>query len=337
MDEKNPLWDAPALLELSGGYWRSFALHAGTELDIFTALEKEGMTAGELSGKLRLSGRGTEALLNALSAMGLLSREGGKFRDTESAARYLSRNSACYLGYMIRHHHYISKSWAELPGCVRSGAPARNPLAEGRSAEELEAFEMGMFNNASLVAPRVAEAIGLSGRNSLLDLGGGPGTYAIHFCLKNPGLKAEVFDLPQVRPFAEKTIKDFGLEGRISFVEGDFNKDPLPESFDAVWLSHVLHGEGPAAAALVVKKAASVLNRGGIMLIHEFILDDGKDSPVHPALFSLNMLVGTREGKAYSREELTGFMKDASISGINYVDSAPLPHSRILAGTKEGR
>lgn len=335
MGDKKAGWDSRAILELSGGYWAAFALHAGAELDIFTALEEEWMTAGELSERLGLSRRGSEALLNALSAMGLILREGGKFLDTGDAAKYLSRNSPDYLGFMIRHHHYISKGWAELPESVRTGKPARNPLPEGRSAGELEAFEMGMFNNASLIAPKVAESIDLSGRSSLLDLGGGPGTYAIHFCLRWPGLRAAVFDLPQVRPFAERTIEKFALGQRIGFVSGDFTRDELPKGFDAVWLSHILHGEGPESAAKIVGKASGSLNPGGMMLIHEFILDDGKDSPLHPALFSLNMLVGTGEGRSYSGEELAGFMKDASLSGIRMVDRLSLPNSRIIAGVKE--
>ncbi|HNQ77941.1 MAG TPA: methyltransferase [Acidobacteriota bacterium] len=328
-------WDPKKLLEVSGGYWASFALHAGVELDVFTLLDGESLTRAEVSKELTLSGRGAEAILNALAAMGLLAKKDGRFQTAEDAARYLSRSSKEYIGYMIRHHHYISKGWAELPECVRTGVPARDPGHRRAGERELEAFEMGMFNNASPIAPKVAEVLPLPEKGSLLDLGGGPGTYAIHFCLRHPGLMATVFDLSQVRPFAEKTIGDFGLGARIAFAEGDFNEDPLPAGFDAVWLSHILHGEGPSAASRLVAKASASLKDGGVMLIHEFILDDRGDSPLHPALFSLNMLVGTAEGKSYTGKEIEGFMRDAGISGISLLDSIALPNSRIMAGRKE--
>ena len=328
-------WDPKKLLEVSGAYWASFALHAGVELDVFTLLEGKSLTKERVSEELKISGRGAEALMNALSAMGLIEKKKGRFSAGICAARFLSRSSKEYIGYMIRHHHYISKGWAELPECVRTGVPARDPGHRKAGDRELEAFEMGMFNNASLIAPKVADAVPLVETGSLLDLGGGPGTYAIHFCLKHPGLRATVFDLPQVRSFAEKTIGDFGLEGRIAFTEGDFNDDPLPGGFDVVWLSHILHGEGPAAASRLVRKASSALNNGGVMLIHEFILDDSGDSPLHPALFSLNMLVGTGEGRSYTRKEIDGFMRDAGISEIRLLDSITLPNSRIMAGRKE--
>ena len=76
---------------------------------------------------------------------------------------------------------------------------------------------MGMFNMAMNTAPRLVPLADLSGRRRLLDLGGGPGTYAIHFCRHNPDLQATVFDLPTTRPFALKTIERFGLGDRVGF------------------------------------------------------------------------------------------------------------------------
>ena len=68
-----------------------------------------------------------------------------------------------------------------------------------------------MFNMAMNNAPLVVPHVDLSAKRHLLDLGGGPGTYAIHFCRANPALQATVYDLPTTRPFAEQTIKRFGL------------------------------------------------------------------------------------------------------------------------------
>jgi SAM-dependent methyltransferase len=336
MDKKTSEWTPQTILELSGKYWASFALHAGVELDIFTLLDEEGMTEEEISSELGISRRGAKAILGALSAMHLLVKEGDIYFDSGEAVEYLSTNSPEYLGYMIRHHHYISKAWAGLPDSVRKGLPAKSSLLHEPKGNELEAFEMGMFNNASLIAPRIAEAIDLSSSKSFLDLGGGPGTYAIHFCLKYPNLKAVIFDLPQTRPFAEKMLTRFALHDRIKFVEGDFTKDELPKGFDAVWLSHILHGEGEDTAGRIVRNAAGSLNSGGLFLIHEFILDDEGGSPLFPALFSLNMLVGTSEGKSYTQAELTNFLKEASILDIALLDFTGGAPSRILKGRKAG-
>jgi SAM-dependent methyltransferase len=174
--------------------------------------------------------------------------------------------------------------------------------------------------------------IPLEGRRRLLDLGGGPGTYAIHFCRHNPGLKATVFDRPSTREFAERTVARFGLQDRVAFEAGDYLTDPLPGAYDVAWLSHILHGEGPEDAARVVAKAASALAPGGLLIIHEFILDDTLDAPLFPALFSLNMLLGTAGGQAYAEGRLREMMSAAGVAGIVRVPIDSPNQSGLLMG-----
>jgi SAM-dependent methyltransferase len=167
-------------------------------------------------------------------------------------------------------------------------------------------------------------------------LGGGPGTYAIHFCLNNPGLKATVFDLPTTRKFAEKTIASFDLSGRIRFKGGSYldeNTD-LKQEYDAVWLSQILHGEGPEEAESIVAKATKALKPGGKILIHEFILDNTMDGPLFPALFALNMLIGTDKGQAYSEAQLREMLERCGISNIRRLDVSSPNDAGIIIGVK---
>ena len=66
----------------------------------------------------------------------------------------------------------------------------------------------------------------------------------------------------------------------------DENTD-LEQEYDMVWLSQILHGEGPEEAESIVAKAAKALKPGGKILIHEFILDNTMAGPLFPALFAL--------------------------------------------------
>ena len=198
--------------------------------------------------------------------------------------------------------------------------------------EELEHFLMGMFNLAMGLAPRIVTEVDLAGRARLLDLGGGPGTYAIHFCLHNPGLKAAVFDLPATRPFAEKTIARFRLRDRVEFLEGDYLADPVPGGFDVAWLSHILHSEGLEDCKRIIRKTVGALGPGGLVLIHEFILDDGMDSPLHPALFSLNMLLGTEKGRAYSESQLRQMLESEGVRDVKRLAFKGPSESGIIAG-----
>lgn len=323
------------ILELSGKYWASFALHTAVELDIFTLLDEEGMTIDEITSELSLSKRGTKALVSALTALGFLEKEGEIYYDSREAVEYLSKNSPEYLGFIIRHHHYLSRYWARLPEAVKKGKPTKKRSIHNPDKDELEAFLMGMFNNASLIAPRIAEIIDLSNCETLLDLGGGPGIYSIHFCLKNPNLKAKIYDLKQSEDFALKMISGYGLKSRINFVSFDFIKEKIKEKFDVVWLSHILHGEGEKTAKSVVKKAASSLNKEGKIFIHEFILNDDETGPLFPAIFSLNMLIGTKEGKSYRESDIKKFLNSAGIGDIKFLDFEGPSQSKIIYGRKK--
>ncbi|MBA4396336.1 MAG: SAM-dependent methyltransferase, partial [Syntrophus sp. (in: bacteria)] len=180
--------------------------------------------------------------------------------------------------------------------------------------------------------PTVAAAIDLSQRRRLLDLGGGPGAYAVHFCKANPQLRATVFDLPETRPFAEKTIAKFGLADRIAFAEGDYLHDNIPGTCDVALLSHILHAEGPADCRNLIKKAVSLLQPGGLIIIHEFILDNTMDSPLHPALFALNMLLGTPAGRSYSEEQLMDMLAEAHIRDIRRIPVETPNDSGVIIG-----
>ena len=232
------------------------------------------------------------------------------------------------------HHHHLVSGWARLDEAVTRGGPVRSSVSHGDDETVRESFLMGMFNLASLLAPQIAQSLRLAGWRRLLDLGGGPGTYAIHFCLANSDLNAVVYDLPTTRVFAEKTIASFGLSERIEFVAGDFHADSVPTGFDAAWLSHVLHSDGPEPCAALLRTAVAALNPGGVLMVQEFILNDAKDGPAFPALFSLNMLIGTEAGQSYSESELAAMMTDAGLSDVHRLDHGLPNGAGIMRGRK---
>jgi hypothetical protein len=326
-------WSVPQLLETSGGYWSTCALHAGVKLNVFTPLSGATLPASELAKKLDCDARGLAMLLNALAAMELLEKQGESYTATPFAAMFLSRTSPEYLGHIIMHHHHLMSGWTNLDQAVKNGQPVRERASHEDVESSRESFLMGMFNLAMQIAPKIVPEIDLSGRRRLIDLGGGPGTYAIHFCQQNPELQAVVCDLPTTRGFAEQTIERFGLSDRISFVARDFESEEVPTGFDVAWLSHILHGMGPKDCGKVLKKALSALEPGGLILVQEFILDDSKDAPLFPALFSLNMLLGTPEGQSYSQGELFDMLTASGATDLRRIPLQLPNGAGVVAGT----
>jgi SAM-dependent methyltransferase len=324
-------WNPGELLEISGYFWKTGVLHAAVKLDVFTVIGDAHLTGEEISQRLSGAQRGVERLLNALTAMDLLVKFDGKYANSPSGKTFLAKDSAKYIGHIIMHHHHLMESWSHLDQSVQSGKPLRDRTSFSNE-EWRESFLLGMFNMAMGLAPKLVPLIELSSSGHLLDLGGGPGTYAIHFCLNNPGLKATVYDLPTTRPFAEKTIKQFKLTDRVQFAEGNYLNDPIEGRYDAAWLSHILHGEGPDDCRMIIQKAVGVLEPGGMIIIHDFILNNSMDGPLFPALFSLNMLLGTDSGQSYSEDQIIDMLAAAGVKDIRRIAVQSPNDSGIIMG-----
>jgi predicted O-methyltransferase YrrM len=319
------------LLEISGNYWKACTLHAGVKLDLFTVIGDEQVASEDIAQRLEADERGVAMLLNALTAMGLLSKTENDYSNTSASRTFLSKDSSQYIGYMIMHHHHLVDSWAKLNKAVKTGKPVRERVSHSEG-ETRESFLMGMFNMAMNIAPSLVIKINLSKRKHLLDVGGGPGTYAIHFCMSNPQLKATVYDLPGTRPFAQSTIEKFGLEERIDFMDGDYLEDSIKGLYDVVWLSHILHGEGPEDCRKIINKAVSALEPGGMIIAHDFILDDTMDGPLFPAIFSLNMLLGIENGQSYSEKQIKNMLADAGVKNMQRIPIQTPNDSGIITG-----
>ena len=324
-------WNPGRLLQLSGQYWATCTLHAAVKLDLFTAIGEKQLSVEDIAQKLNVSKEGAGRLFNALTAMNLMEKKDNKFSNTHAGKTFLSKDSPKYIGYIITHHHHLVDSWSKLDQAVSTGEPVRT-RASHTGLEWRESFLMGMFNIGMSIAPLLADKIDLSERRHMLDLGGGPGTYAIHFCMKNPGLKATVCDFPTTRPFAEKTIEKFGLTDRIDFMDGNYVEEGIEGVYDVAWLSHILHGEGQKDCQRIIEKTVSALEPGGMIIVHDFILNNTMDGPLVPALFSLNMLLGTPAGQSYSEKQITDMLAKAGVKEIQRISFKGPNDSGIISG-----
>ncbi|MBU1741107.1 MAG: SAM-dependent methyltransferase, partial [Proteobacteria bacterium] len=144
--------------------------------------------------------------------------------------------------------------------------------------------------------------------------------------------RATVFDLPQSEPVFRGTVERFGVGDRVDFQGGDYLEGEIDGPFDVAWLSQILHGENVAGCALIIDRVVRALEPGGTILVHEFVLDDARDGPVFPALFSLNMLLGTDGGRAYTESEIKAMLSAAGVKDVRRLDFVGPNDSAIIAG-----
>jgi SAM-dependent methyltransferase len=254
--------------------------------------------------------------MHALAAIGLLEVQDDTFKNTPVTARYFVAGKPEYVGTGFLHSANLWNRWSTLTQVMRTGQPV-DMAAPAASTDWTESFIMAMHNRALTRAPKVADALDLSGVSKLLDLGGGPGTHAIVFAQRKPDLKAVILDLPGVVPIAERIILDAGLSDRVSTRPGDYMATDYGSGYDMVFLSAVIHSNSPDENIHIFKKAYDSLNPGGRIAIVDFILNDEKTDPKFGAIFAVNMLVGTSSGNSYSGKEISSWLEKAGYKDIS--------------------
>lgn len=317
------------LLQKIGAFRASRVILSAVELDVFTAV---GQRAGsqEVAEKLGLDPRASEMLLNALAALGLLEKKNSLFFNTALSTRYLMDNSTDDSRASLMHSVHLWDRWSTLTDCIRKGSSVMYREPSQRPEDWTESFIAAMHKNATFTAPQVARIIGLEGVKKVLDVGGGSGAYSIAFARANKDLRSEVFDLDNVVPIARRHIEEANMSDRLHTRTGDFRKDEFGLGFDLILFSAICHMNSPEENLNLMWKAFGALTPGGRIVIQDFILGPDKTWPLTAALFSLNMLVGTRSGSSYSEEEYTEWLKTAGFRDIK-LKRLPGPTALMLA------
>ncbi|MEW5944647.1 MAG: methyltransferase [bacterium] len=320
---------------MTHGYWVSRVIFSGNELGIFDALAGGALPAARVASKLRLSARGTEILLDALTALGLLRKSrDGRYGLGAFAIGHLVSGADGYMGNILMHGSDMWESWGALNSAVKTGKPIPKRGAPGspEAKKRVRNFILGMDDAGRDAASALAEKLDLSSARRVLDLGGGPGAYMREFVRQNPRMRATVFDLPLPIEIAKKLIRAHGLEHRIDTAAGDFLTDDFGKGYDLILLSSIVHIYSAAVNRRLIRRAAAALNPGGVLVVKDFALDPSRTTPAASALFSVNMLVNTDGGRAYSGAEIAGWLKKAGLKGVR--EERLAENSSVVTGRK---
>jgi ubiquinone/menaquinone biosynthesis C-methylase UbiE len=319
------------LHNLGVSYWYACVLQTAVKLRVFTHLSKGEMDAKELAGIMETEPRATALLLNALAGLGLVRKSGVHYRNTSLTETYLDESSHGFMGNIIYHYSHMYDHWGKLDEAVRTGGAVVK--REDRQPDATRQFLLGMHNLAIRGAEALVDELDFSPYESLLDLGGGPGTYALYFCRKHPQLSGVVFDLPDTEAVAREQIQRFGLAHRVTFQAGNFHTDRLPEGpFDVVFMSHILHSSSFDECSELIRTIYPIVKPGGEVIVQEFVLDDEKTAPTFAAVFALNMLIHTPHGRTFSYDEIKGWLLDAGFQEVKALCyDAPNDASLVMA------
>src|SRR5262249_41554889 len=133
----------------------------------------------------------------------------------------------------------------------------------------------------------MAKRVDLRGRKQLLDVGGGSGAYTLAFCAANPRLNATILDFPQTVETAKRYVRQSGLADRVAHLAGNAINTDWPKGHDVVLMSYVWSAVGADDIAVLARRAFDALPSGGLVLVHDFMVDDAREQPQFAAWYLL--------------------------------------------------
>ena len=304
------------ILKMAQGFMESRILLSAAELNLFTPLSKTPLTAKEINDKINGDEKALTMLLDAAAAIGLLQKKDGMYFCEPDAAKYLTDDSPVTALPMVLHATSLWTRWARLTDIVKGDPVQTLNMDFSRNEKELEAFIGAMHAIGDPMARRIAAEVNPGDAKSLLDVGGGSGTYTIAFLRAASELKATIFDMPAVIEMARSRLDRAGLLDRVRLVGGNFYRDELPDGHDLVLLSAIIHSNSPEQNLYLYQKIFRALAPGGRLLIRDHVMDPDRIRPRSGAIFAVNMLVGTHGGGAYTYDEIASSLTEAGFTNI---------------------
>jgi SAM-dependent methyltransferase len=317
-----------AIFRIATGFMAAKHLFAANQLGLFEALADAPATLDALAARCGLTTRATRISADAMTALGLLEREGDAYRNSPVAATFLSGRTPADLRPLLRFWDKVSyPTWENLSSVLSTG-PSQDLSKVSGEIQELAQAGIAAATAGPLRA--LVTTVDLSDRRRLLDIGGGNGSWSIGLAGANPHLRATVLDLPTVTPIATQMIVKAGLSDRVTARAGNALRDQLPTGHDVCLVANLIHYFGPDDNRTLLANARAAVEPGGRLLIADFWTDRTHTQPLMAVLMAGEFAAHEKHGDVYSVEEGQGWMAE---TGWRFTSHQPLagPFSLVVA------
>lgn len=290
------------LLEILRSFFIARCVATVAELRIADLLTDEGKTVEELAYHAGADPQKLQRILRALHSVGIFAQdEDNRFMltplshwlrsDVEGSLRSLS----AFMG-----HTRTWSAWGELAQSARVSASGFE-IAAGMKLFEYLAddneyhtlFNDAMRDLAAQSYSAVVAAYDFSDVGTVMDVGGGTGTFLALILKNNNQLRGMLFDLPYVVAQADPVLEAHHVKDRCTKLEGDFFRS-VPAGADAYILATVVHDWDDEQVLIILRNCRRVIPKSGILLLIETIIPDTGAN--YTNVLDIEMLVMTSGG-----------------------------------------
>lgn len=259
------------------------------------------------------------AFLDSMVSMGFAYKSNGRYANTVFAQNYLHRGSPSYLGELVENMSAMQlRNLDRIPELIRNGPP-EVPQQEQLEQEvkwKKSVRHLACYHKAGMaerVAQLVSELPEYPGMRRMLDMGCGPGIMCMSIVKKHPTLSGVLCDLPSILDVAREELANYGMESRITTIDGDYNEVDFGNGYDLIWASHTLYYAKDMSS--MARRIFDALNPGGVFVsFHEGLTQER----TQPAGIVLSRLSLALEGQdvSFEKGEIASHLVDAGFASI---------------------
>jgi len=316
--------------EIAKGNEKANILFAAVDYGIFDLLSKP-KTADQVSEEIKTDPYLTGKFLNALVALNFIRKIENQYSNTKLAETFLVRKSPFYQGTLFEMKKRGSTDWQGISdalknGGIKAGTENKSIIDRTFIIGHAEIAITGAMQRAVDVVSTLPE---YEKAKKLLDLGGGHGLYSIAFSQLKPDLEVVLFDLPHVTEIAKEYLEQYGTQGKIKFIAGDFTEDDIGNGYDIVFVSDV-------TISGILKKVYDALNENGVLIYRRWTINDDRTSPLTSVLFDFMLAMMRSEHRVYTLGEYIHLLEATGFSITRILDlSSPQDPTKIIVARKE--
>jgi SAM-dependent methyltransferase len=288
-------------------------IQGAIELDVFSNLEKP-ITAKELSEKMNWDEGNTFNLLKGLYSLGYIERKGDTFCNMPETAKYLIKGKPAYMGSVLMF--FCNNQGMSLGNVAQQVKEGPKPQEKTQQSMDFAAYGDAMRDAQSGI--RQYELLEIlrslpeyKSIHKILDLGCGAGCLGIAVIQDESNRTGVLFDIPDMQPLIEESVKLSNLQDSISVKTGDFINDDIGSGYDLILCSSIMLfaiAGGPDFFA----KLKKALNPGGVVVCLNEGIEPDYSEPWDMILgymaFNLQgMPIGVIKGQVADAAKIGGF------------------------------
>ena len=267
-----------AVFDLVAGFAYTQTVAACVQCGLLTLIADGPVSEDALLARLELPADGARRLLAAAAALDLVERRsggrwglgatGGPLLASPGLAQLVEHNALLYED--LRDPLALLRREPGADGALAAYWPYTDAPRRARlGAADVCGYSALMSATVAPLADELLDAVPLSGRRALLDVGGGEGNFVLAAARRHPHLACTLFDLAPVATRGRRRVTEAGLDERVRVVGGDFVRDALPAGVDVATLVRVCLDHDDATVLALLGRVGDALVPGGMVIIAE--------------------------------------------------------------------